>query len=353
MSENIIKATSFRVGQEEIEKFKELTSSENMNQAEAFELLISTYEMAKAKSVLTNRAKEIEAFEEALNSLLRIYTGSLEVNNMAEKNIREQLSLELTTKDTTIKELQEFKLAATLELKESKAKLTETLKGNEEIQVKVKGLEKEIDTKNENIKMLNNQVSFLTEELTNNKEEVAKAKELRTVINNLNKDLEEVKTNLLNKEMENKNLTKQLDFYTNNISELKKEHKENIEEIKAENKLVVKELKEEFEMKYSEIKTEHNKEVVELNASITKIKDVKDTLAKEVVEVKTKYSTEVDILKTSISKEISEKDLALKELEEAKSKIEKLENAYKTSLEKIKRLEENKKPKAIEKKVIK
>ena len=106
-------------------------------------------------------------------------------------------------------------------------------------------------------------------------------------------------------------------------------------------------------MKYSEIKTEHNKEVVELNASITKIKDVKDTLAKEVVEVKTKYSTEVDILKTSISKEISEKDLALKELEEAKSKIEKLENAYKTSLEKIKRLEENKKPKAIEKKVIK
>lgn len=321
MSENIIKATSFRVGQEEIDKFKELTSSENLNQAEAFELLISTYEMAKAKSVLTNRAKEIEAFEEALNSLLRIYTGSLEVNNMAEKNIREQLSLELTTKDTTIKELQEFKAAATLELKENKTKLSETLKGNEEIQIKVKDLEKEIDTKNENIKMLNNQVSFLTQELTNNKEEVAKAKELGTVINKLNKELEEIKTNLLNKEMENKNLIKQLEFYSDNISEIKKEHKENIEEIKAENKAVVKELKEEHKARYSEIKTEHDKEISKLEENISKANE--------------------------------EKDLALKELLEVKNKMEKLENDYKASLEKIKKLEEVKKVKNTEKKVIK
>lgn len=321
MSENIIKATSFRVGQEEIEKFKELTSSENMNQAEAFELLISTYEMAKAKNVLSNRAKEIEAFEAALNSILRIYTGSLEVNNMAEKNIREQLSLELTTKDTTIKELQEFKVAATLELKESKAKLTETLKGNEEIQVKVKGLEKEIDTKNENIKMLNNQVSFLTQELTNNKDEVAKAKELGTAISNLNKELEEVKTNLLNKEMENKNLVKQLDFYSNNITEIKKEHKENIEEIKLENKAVVQELKEEYKIRYSEIKTEHDKEISKLEENILKANE--------------------------------EKDLALKELLEVKNKMEKLENDYKASLEKIKSLEEVRKTKVTEKKVIK
>ena len=102
-----IKATSFRVSEEDIAKFKEFAEENGYNQAEAFKSIIQTMEMAKAKGMIKDRAKEIEVFQNTINNLMSMFLNSLNVNQTSEERIREELSQELQTKDNTIGNLYE------------------------------------------------------------------------------------------------------------------------------------------------------------------------------------------------------------------------------------------------------
>lgn len=65
--------------------------------------------MAKAKNLITDRAKEIEVFQSTVNNLTSMFISSLAINQTSEERIRESLSAELNTKDKLISNLQEDK----------------------------------------------------------------------------------------------------------------------------------------------------------------------------------------------------------------------------------------------------
>jgi len=106
MSDNIIKPATFRLDQEDINRFKEFASQNNLNQQEAFTSLLNALELSNAKSTLAGRSNSIEAFQTTVNNLVKFYINSLEENTTTEERIREELSLQLTTKDKTIADLQ-------------------------------------------------------------------------------------------------------------------------------------------------------------------------------------------------------------------------------------------------------
>ena len=61
-----IKATSFRINEDDIAKFKEFAEEQGYNQAEAFKSIMQTVEMAKAKNMIKDRGKEIETFQDKI-----------------------------------------------------------------------------------------------------------------------------------------------------------------------------------------------------------------------------------------------------------------------------------------------
>ena len=105
MNEN--KRVTFRLNEEEVEKFKAFSEEQGINQAEAFAKLIKTMELSKAKSIVSDRTKEIESIESHLNAIQSIYLTALEINQNAECVIKENYSKELNSKDQTIIDMQE------------------------------------------------------------------------------------------------------------------------------------------------------------------------------------------------------------------------------------------------------
>ena len=59
MNEN--KRVTFRLNEEEVEKFKAFSEEQGINQTEAFAKLIESMELSKAKAIVSDRAKEIES----------------------------------------------------------------------------------------------------------------------------------------------------------------------------------------------------------------------------------------------------------------------------------------------------
>lgn len=145
MSENIIKPATFRLNQEDINRFKEFATQNSLNQQEAFTSLLNALELNNAKSTLGDRAKSIEAFQTTVNNLVKFYINSLEENTTTEDRIREELSLQLTTKDKTIADLQN-KLQ---EVKEDKVILDDTniilSNKNKELQDKLNKLHNKLE----------------------------------------------------------------------------------------------------------------------------------------------------------------------------------------------------------------
>ena len=104
-----IKGTSLRVNEDDLKKFKEYMKEFDLTQAETFQAIINSFEMAKAKNLITDRAKEIEVFQSTVNNLTSMFISSLAINQTSEERIRESLSAELNTKDKLISNLQEDK----------------------------------------------------------------------------------------------------------------------------------------------------------------------------------------------------------------------------------------------------
>ncbi|MGL6119396.1 MAG: hypothetical protein ACRC0V_02720, partial [Fusobacteriaceae bacterium] len=145
---NEIKAVSFRLIEEDIQKFREVAEQQGLNQAEMFQSLMNSFEMAKAKGQITDRAKEIEVFQDTVNNLVSMFINSLAINQTSEERIRETLSLELNTKDKTIADLQEYKEKMKSAAKENDEKVVELDKMVKELTASLEKTTKELDQKN-------------------------------------------------------------------------------------------------------------------------------------------------------------------------------------------------------------
>lgn len=303
-----IKATSFRVAEEDIEKFRAFMEKQGIKtQADGFKSIMQTVELAQAKGQIKDRAKEVELFQDTINRLMGYYLNSLEVNQNSEERIREELSKELNTKDNTISNLQD----QLNQLKEDNKTLKDTFKNlessNKELQNQVQDLNNSITEKKKSLEIANRNNINLQDQLAeyrqykeqyNNLEKTYKAQ-----IDKLQKQLQQLQEEIKEKDkaindLTNSNIKMKDKIATSDyveelhkgineglkleIAELKantdlleQKHKEELKEIKAEYKEQLeqsrKDIAERCKVTYAIRVLDKEKEIHELNKKIEQL----------------------------------------------------------------------------------
>lgn len=294
-----IKATSFRVNEEDIEKFKEFAQQNGFNQAEAFKSMMNTVEIAKAKEQIKDRAKEIEAFQDLNNRLVNMFLNSLELNMTSEERIRETFSKELNTKDNTIADLQEKVNALSAKLQIISKEADETLEKNIALQKSLDKSEKELVAKENSIKNLEEQLSTLNGIVT----EYKNFKDMNVKLEDENKKLKENHTTEkaaikeLNFQM--KSIIEQRDFFKNQTDELKQQNsiaEQNFEAKESYYKADIKELKEKNDKKLEELEEKYDKKLKE------KAQELEERFKEKISSLEEKNKLEIEKKEFEIEK---------------------------------------------------
>ncbi|MGL4873837.1 MAG: hypothetical protein ACRC30_04215, partial [Clostridium sp.] len=295
---------------------------------EMFQGLMNNFEMAKAKGQITDRAKEIEVFQDTVNNLMGMFINSLAINQTSEERIRETLSLELNTKDKTIADLQEYKEKMKSVAKLNDEKVVELENMVKDLTVSLEKTTKELDQKNIIVDNQQDQINTLNSIVTEYKQYRDLNKELERV--NVDLKTEITKEQHKNVDLESKlvNMENMRDFFANQIEELSGEIKELNQSIKEEVKAIENEYKEELKstevahkQELKELAKANKLELSNLNKELTKA--FKEDLNNKLDMEKSKYQLEID---KAINKE---------------QVLEEKYNAIKTELENIKSINNN------------
>ncbi|WP_300386179.1 hypothetical protein [Clostridium sp.] len=304
---NEVKAVSFRLVEEDIQKFREIAEEQGLNQAEMFQGLMNSFEMAKAKGMITDRGKEIEVFQDTVNNLVSMFINSLAINQTSEERIRETLSLELNTKDKTIADLQEYKEKMKIAAKVNDEKVIELEKVVKDLTVSLEKTTKELEQKtnivdnqqeqintlnsivteykaykdiNKELELKNSELNIkVTDTLQSNSNVLNDNSDLRSKIENLESIKEFYKTEVESMKNEIKELNKNIKVIEKSnkdeIKALNKEHKEELKAIENKYKSGTENLKKELTDKFNEdinnkIEFEKSKHQLELDKAISK-----------------------------------------------------------------------------------
>ena len=286
-----IKGTSLRVNEDDLKKFKEYMKEFDLTQAETFQAIINSFEMAKAKNLITDRAKEIEVFQSTVNNLTSMFISSLAINQTSEERIRESLSAELNTKDKLISNLQEDKdkykdkikaLSTSVEEYENtinkiNSNLYKSNKDNEDKTLTINNQLEQIKILNEIVaeykefKDTNKVLAHSNKELTkNNNDLVHENLDLKDKISNV-KDMNKFyKEQILILEEEVRKLNAEnnnnKDKYEKEIELLKNTQNKKIDDIKLENKMKLEEKEKDFENRLEFEKEKIQLEVEKINS---------------------------------------------------------------------------------------
>lgn len=258
MSENMSKPATFRFGEEDIIKFKEFAKENNLNHQDAFTSLLNTLELDNAKRELGARAQSIEVFQNTVNKLVKFYLNSLEENVTTEDRIREELSAEIKKKDDIIsnlyEQLEDMKIqndkfkehVKNIETKD--AELEEQLKkANSEIEDKIKNL----DIANRNNTNLQDQVAEYKQYKEQYKEIEKNLEKLKLEINQKDSNINDLNNKVKQLDDKVKNDSDMLEFYKNNMADLK----DTIEGYKKD----IKSLEDEYKQDVINVKAEQQK----------------------------------------------------------------------------------------------
>jgi len=301
---NEIKAVSFRLIEDDIQKFREVAEDQGLNQAEMFQGLMNSFEMAKAKGQITNRAKEIEVFQDTVNTLVSMFINSLAINQTSEERIRETLSLELNTKDKTIADLQEYKEKMKSAAKINEEKVSELEKMAKDLGAALEKSNKELEQKTIQVDNQQDQINTLNSIVT----EYKQYKDINKELELKNDELITKITDVLhsNADLESKiiNIENMKEFYKGEVDSLKDEIKElnnNIKDINKNNKIEIKNIENSYR---EELKTLENEHKGDLRA------------------VESKYDIEVSKIKEELTKRFKEELEGKLEVEKSKYHLE-------------------------------
>jgi chromosome segregation ATPase len=285
-----IKPVSFRILEEDQEKFKQFASESGFNQAEAFKSLINTWEMAQAKTQIGDRAKDIETFQETINNLMGMFINSLAMNQTSEERIRGDLSLELNTKDLTIQDLQTERNKLKENFKSIEETNKELLSNNKALNDEVKKIQKELDIKIETDKNQQEQISTLNGIVT----EYKGYKEINNKLDSENK-------RLLSEIAIKDNAVKQLEGELKNNADMISFYKEQLDSSKEETKSLNKSISDKENSYKADIKAledKHKEDIAEAKESYkstleSKVKEYQEQLKKSELEFKEKLDFEL------------------------------------------------------------
>lgn len=260
MSDNIIKPATFRLNEDDINRFKEFASQNNLNQQEAFTSLLNTLELNNAKSALGDRAKSIEVFQTTVNSLVKFYINSLEENTTVEERIREELNQQISSKDNTISALYEQVQDLKNERDFLKNQITELENKNKLLSDKNDKLENDILDKSRAIEIANRNNNNL-------QDQVAEYKEYKNINIELEKSLESLKkdnSSLISDKTSLENVTVKLQGEIDNKDNMinfYKDQVEKLEQVEKDNKIEIKSLQDKHSSEIDTLKTEHKAEM--------------------------------------------------------------------------------------------
>lgn len=321
-----IKPVSFRLSEEIVEKFKQLSVEAHCNQAEMFEALISSFELANAIGQIPDRAKEIQTFQITANTLVNMFVNSLAINQTAENTIREKLSVEMNSKDTTIRDLQQQKEDLEKEISIVKEKLEIFEEQNKEIKkaheisnteltqktntinsqleqistlnsilaeykvykdtnIQIEGENKDLLLKNSNLHHTN---VDLEGKMINSKEII---EFFKTEINGLKNDKIEASKQLTQFEVESKSQRESLENKTNTeINQIRIDYKAERDKAETKFNIEIKKIQDELESKirFEKQKIELEKGKIELESE--KIKLINETLTTKNQDLKEQYN---------------------------------------------------------------
>ncbi len=300
MGDNTIKPATFRLNEEDINRFKEFAAQNNLNQQEAFTSLLNTLELNNAKSALGDRAKSIEVFQTTVNSLVKFYMNSLEENTTAEERIREELSQQINTKDNTISTLYEQLQDIRNERDSLKNQISELEDKNKQLSDKNNKLEADIIDKSKAIEIANRNNSNLQEQVAEYKEYKNINVELEKKLESLRKDnnsLVSDKTSLgnvvtkLQGEIDNKD--NMINFYNDQI--------EKLQQTESDSKVEIKNLQDKYVSEIDKLKADHRVEMENsLKALEERLMDKSNLeLQKKELEMQ-KFLNEIEGLKEQI-----------------------------------------------------
>ena len=317
---NEIKAVSFRLAEDDIHKFREFADEQGLNQAEMFQSLMNSFEMAKAKGMITDRAKEIEVFQDTVNTLMNMFINSLAINQTSEERIRETLSLELNTKDKTIADLQSREKDLKIEFERIDKDLDKSLKTGNELAVNLENANKEIEQKNNIINNQQEQINTLNSIVTEYKS-----------YKDINKELELRNIELNNKLTDTLHSNSDLQSKIENLENIKEFYKSEVESLKNEIKEVNKNIKDIEKSHKDEIKDLNNSHREELNVLEDKYKSEIEELKKELTEkfnedMKNKIEFEKSKYQLELDKAISKEQLLKVKYDNLKEKYDNLSN---------------------------
>lgn len=260
MNENIIKPATFRLNEDDINKFKDFASQNSLNQQEAFASLLNTLELNNAKSSLGDRAKSIEVFQTTVNSLVKFYINSLEENTTAEERIREELSQQISSKDNTISALYEQVQDLKSERDFLKNQIIELEDKNKLLADKNDKLESDILDKSKAIEIANRNNSNL-------QDQVAEYKEYKNINIDLEKSLESLKkdnSSLVSDKTSLGNVTAKLQGEIDNKDNMinfYKDQVEKLEQAEKDSKAEIKNLQDKYTGEIDKLKAEHKVEI--------------------------------------------------------------------------------------------
>ena len=274
MSEN--KRVTFRLNEEEVIKFKAFTEEYNISQADGFAKLIEALEISKAKGIVSDRSKEIEAIENHLSAIQGIYLTSLEINQNAESVIKENYSKELNSKDSIIIELQDKNKV----FKEQVEQIKEIHKLNNELNKVVEDINKQLLDKTEEVKKVNESNSTLNDI-------VAEYKGYKIANIDLEKSNIELKVSVLDVETANKDLNNKLRAVQSELDNIKEFYHQQLQELKSDSRQTLADRCQTYENTIKEMKLEHKQE----------LQEIKKESKENTVELKVDHKQELDALK--------------------------------------------------------
>ena len=105
MAEMEKKVRSIRADDEVYAKFKEVCEQAG-GQNEALSVLISSYELETAKSILSGQATSIDDFKSRIDGVIRAYISALDLSVSAEERVRADYRQRMNTQVKTIEDLQ-------------------------------------------------------------------------------------------------------------------------------------------------------------------------------------------------------------------------------------------------------
>lgn len=302
-----IKPTSFRISEEAAEKFKKFASNNHLNQAEAFDSIINTVEVALAKEQIQGRSTEIETFQSTVNNLVRMFINSLVINQTSEDRIRESLSIEINTKDQTITDLQSERTTLKEKLDKSLIDTKELKEISNKYLKNIEKLEHELESKTHQAENSESQIKTLNGII----DEYKGFKKANVELELVHKELTKVNSELMNEKDKLigtiKNNEDMISFFKDQLATYK-------DEISTLNNQAI--LKEKNNIAaMDKLEDKYSTEIAELNKEHKKtVQDIENKYNIEIEKLKASHKEELDKLIISL-KEKSEIELQRKELE--------------------------------------